>query len=108
MPINLKPLGENIWVQPLAHDSNTPFVDEPLAQQGALLVITKQKASCRGIVLDVGPGKRSEKGDLIPMPVVVPGDLIRWTEGSAQRLLVDGKKLYVVAGSALIGIEKVA
>lgn len=102
----LKPLGDFIWVAPLADDSNEPYVDEKVSQQGLLVVVQQQKAASRGYVKAMGPGKRNEKGDLIPMPKVSLGDLVRWTQGSAQRVQVGDERLYIVSATALIGIEK--
>lgn len=106
MSTSLKPLGDNIWVQPLADDADTPYVDEQISMQGMLMVVTKQKAASRGYVKAIGPGKLDAKNRPIPMPRISLGDIVRWTQGSAHRLLVDGEKLYIVSAGALIGTEQ--
>ena len=108
MSIDLQPLNEQVWVQPLAHDSNELYSDNKVGQSGVLTVIENQKAPSRGIVLAVGPGIRDRVNGLpIPMPAIKEGDIIRWSAGSAMPLQVGKLKLWVVAGSALIAIEKV-
>jgi co-chaperonin GroES (HSP10) len=108
MSINLQPLNEQVWVQPLAHDSNELYSDAKVGQQGVLTVIENQKAPSRGIVLAVGPGKRDQVNGLpIQMPAIKEGDIIRWTAGSAMPLAFGKQKMWVVAGSALLGIERV-
>lgn len=102
----LKPLGDFLWVQPYTDDSNDHYKEELVAQQGLLMVVTKQKAASRGAVKAIGPGKRDEKGRLIKMPKLSLGDTVRWTMGSAQRIKIDGETLYLVPASALIGVEK--
>lgn len=102
----LKPLGDFLWVAPLADDSNEPYVDSKISQQGLLIVVQAQKAASRGYVKAIGPGKRDAKGNLIKPPMLSLGDLVRWTQGSAQRIVIGGEKLYLVSAEALIGIEK--
>lgn len=106
MTVKLRPLGDHIWVAALADDSNDPYVDEKISQQGMLVVVQAQKAATRGIVKALGPGKRDAKGRLIKMPRISLGDTVRWTTGSAQRVVIGDEKLYLVSASALIGIEK--
>lgn len=106
MTTTLKPLGDYIWVAPLADDSNTPYVETLASQRGMLLVVEKQKAATRGYVKAIGPGKIDEKGKRVKLPALSLGDIVRWTPGSAQRIDIDGEKLYLVAATALIGIEQ--
>lgn len=102
----LKPLGDFLWVQPLADDSNEPYVDNVISQQGMLVVVQAQKAATRGYVKAIGPGKRNAKGEVVKLPAISLGDIVRWTPGSAQRITIDKEKLYLVSAEALIGIEK--
>lgn len=106
MATTLKPLGDYIWVQPLADDKDEPYVDNVISQQGLLVVVQAQKAASRGYVKAIGPGKRDAKGQLIKPAKVSLGDIVRWTQGSAQRIQIEGEKLYIVSSEALIGIEK--
>lgn len=105
MTTTLKPLGDYIWVAPLADDSNKPYVEELASQRGLLFVVEKQKAATRGYVKAIGPGKRDAKGKHVK-PSISLGDLVRWTPGSAQRIDIDGERLYLVQASALIGVER--
>lgn len=102
----LKPLGDYLWVAPLADDSNEPYVDNKISQQGLLMVVQAQKAASRGYVKAIGPGKRDAKGKLIKPAKVSLGDIVRWTQGSAQRIQIGNEKLYLVSSEALIGVEK--
>ena len=49
----------------------------------------------QGKVLAVGPGRRNEKGDRIPMELKV-GDLVLFGKYSGQTVKVDGKELLVM------------
>jgi co-chaperonin GroES (HSP10) len=106
MTTTIKPLGDFIWVSPLADDSNEPYVDNVISKQGLLMVVQKQKAASRGYVRAIGPGKRDANGDYVKMPPILLGDLVRWTQGSAQRIELSGEKMYIVSASALIGVER--
>ena len=46
----------------------------------------------------VGPGKYSDKGDLIPMPVK-EGDIVVFAKYSGTELKLDGEDYLVLAGS---------
>lgn len=102
----LNPLGDYIWVAPLADGSNMPYQEQLVSKPGLLIVVEKQKAATRGLVRAIGPGKRNAKGELIAMPPIKLGDIIRWTPGSAQRVLIDGEKLYLISAEALLGVER--
>ena len=106
MTTTIKPLGDFIWVAPLADDADTPYVDNIISQQGLLMVVQRQKAASRGYVRAIGPGKRKPDGTYTKMPPIILGDLVRWTQGSAQRIELSGEKMYIVSASALIGVEK--
>jgi len=49
----------------------------------------------QGKVLAVGPGRRNEKGDRVPMELKV-GDLVLFGKYSGQTVKVDGKELLVM------------
>ena len=102
----LKPLGDFLWVAPLADDADTPYIDHKISKQGLLMVVQANKAASRGYVNAIGPGKRDAKGKLIRPARISLGDIVRWTQGSAQRIVIGGEKLYIVSSEALIGVEK--
>ena len=102
----LKPLGDFLWVAPLTDVANTPYVDHKISQQGLLMVVEANKAATRGYVKAIGPGKRNAKGELIKPAKVSLGDIVRWAPGSAQRIVIEKEKLYIVSAEALIGVEK--
>src|SRR5207248_9888181 len=61
--MNLKPLGDRLIVEVLD--------EEELTFSGIVLPDTAKEKPQRGRVLAVGPGSRNDKGDLVPLDVVV-------------------------------------
>ena len=104
MTISIKPLNDQIWVLPLNMDGS-PYKDEFLSVEGGLLTWSASKGPTKGIVIDIGPGKYNEFNKLIPMPDIKTGDIIRWSDGSALRFILDKQKIYTIISSAIIGIE---
>jgi len=59
--MNITPLSNHIIIKPL--DS------EKMTQSGIVLPESKEEKPTQGEVVTVGPGKRNDKGEIIPMSV---------------------------------------
>ena len=57
----------------------------------------------QGKVLAVGPGRRNEKGERVPMDVKV-GDIVLFGKYSGQTVKVDGKELLVMKEDDLFAV----
>ena len=66
--MDLQPLGDRLIVEILEEEETTV--------SGIVLPDTAKEKPQRGRVLAVGPGSRSEKGELIPMDVAVGDEII--------------------------------
>ncbi len=85
--MNFKPLSNHLFLEPLEEEKTT--------KSGIVLPETAEKEKpTRGKVLAVGPGKRNEKGELIPMSVKV-GDMVLFKKYGPDEIEVDGKKYLV-------------
>lgn len=91
--MNIIPLSDHVFIQSLDEEKQTP--------SGIVIPDTAEKEKpVKGKVIAVGPGRRNEKGDLIPMSVKVGDRVLFKKYGPDEIELVDdsGKKVeYLVA-----------
>jgi chaperonin GroES len=66
--MDLQPLGDRLIVQVLEEEETT--------NSGIVLPDTAREKPQRGKVLAVGPGSRSDQGEIVPMDVVVGDEVI--------------------------------
>jgi chaperonin GroES len=77
---------------------------EQVTATGIVLPDTAKEKPSKGRVEAVGPGKYSDKGDLLPMPVKV-GDLVVFAKYAGTELKLDGEEYLVLRGMTdIIGI----
>jgi len=91
--MNLKPLSDYIFIQPLNEEKTT--------KSGIVLPDTAEKEKpVKGRVLAVGPGKRNDKGEVMPLSVKVGNVVLFKKYGPDEFEMEDesGKKVeYLVA-----------
>jgi|SRR5882724_5442277 len=90
--MNFKPLSNHLFLEPLEEEKTT--------KSGIVIPDSAEKERpTRGKVVAVGPGKRNEKGEIIPMSVKV-GDIVLFKKyGPDEVEIVDEagmKKKYLV------------
>ena len=86
--MNLKPLANRVFLEPIAEDKIT--------KSGIVLPDTAEKEKpIQGRVVAVGPGKRNDQGNLLPLAVKV-ADLVLFKKYGPDEIEIDGKK-YLVA-----------
>jgi chaperonin GroES len=77
---------------------------EMVTSTGIVLPDTAKEKPSKGRVVAVGPGKYSEKGDLLPMPVN-EGDLVVFAKYAGTELKLDGEDFLVLRGlTDIIGV----
>ena len=85
--MNLKPLSNHIFLEPIEENKTT--------KSGIVLPETAEKEKpMKGKVLAIGPGKRNEKGEIIPMSVKV-GDMVLFKKYGPDEIEIDEKKYLV-------------
>jgi len=85
--MNLKPLSNHILLEPLA--------EEKVTKSGIVLPETAEKERpTQGKIVAVGPGKRNDKGELVPMAVKA-GDMGIFKKNGPDEIEVEGKKYLV-------------
>src|SRR3989338_1568937 len=86
MNLNLKPLSNHVFIEPLEEEKTT--------KSGIVIPDTVKEKPMKGKVMAVGPGKYNEDGELIPMSVKV-GDIVLFKKYGPDEIEIDGKKYLV-------------
>ncbi len=98
MSINLKPLGDRVIVEPIEEDVQT------FAGGKLVLPDTAKEKPQQGKVLAVGPGRRDEDGDRIPMDVQV-GDTVVYAKYSGTTFKTpEGKEILILREGDILAI----
>jgi chaperonin GroES len=93
MAPKLQPLGERVMVKPLAK--------EEISRGGIVLPETAKEKPQEGEVIAVGPGKRSEKGEHIPMEVKV-GDIVLYAKYGGTEVKLEGDDFMILRESDIL------
>ena len=84
--MQLKPLGSHIVLEPVDQ--------EKMTKSGIVLPENASEKPTQGTIVAVGPGKRSDKGEIIPMSVKI-GDRVLFKKYGPDEIELDGKKYLV-------------
>ncbi|MBL0422758.1 co-chaperone GroES [Ramlibacter sp. AW1] len=93
--MSLRPLHDRVIVERLENETKTA--------SGIVIPDNAAEKPDQGKVLAVGPGRKNDKGDLVPMGVKV-GDLVLFGKYSGQTVKVDGKELLVMKEDDLFAV----
>ncbi len=94
--INIKPLSNHVFIEPLKEDKTT--------KSGIVLPDTMEKEKpMLGKVVALGQGKRDEDGELMPMSVKI-GDKVLFKKYGPDEIEVDGKKYLVGSEDDILAI----
>jgi len=95
--VELKPLGDRVVVEAVEQ-----------AQQsagGVILPDTAKEKPQEGVVIAVGPGRRTDKGDVIPMDLKVD-DRVIYSKYSGSEIKLDGKEYLIVSEKDVLAVVK--
>ena len=94
--MNIKPLADHILIEPIKEEEKT--------KAGIFLPETASKEkSEEGKVVAVGPGKRNEKGEVIPVSVK-PGDKVLFSKYGPSEIKVDDKEYLIAREDDLLAV----
>ncbi|MGC9359924.1 MAG: co-chaperone GroES [Anaerolineae bacterium] len=94
--VNLKPLADRVVVEPLQ--------SEEVTAAGIVLPETAKEKPQKGTVLAVGPGKRDDSGNLVPLDVKV-GDVVLYAKyGGTEVKLSGDREVLVLRESDILAI----
>ena len=91
----IKPLEDRILVRPEEGEETTA--------SGIVIPDTAKEKPQEGTVLAVGPGKRSDSGDLIPVDVS-EGDRVVYSKYGGTDIKVDGEDLLILSARDVLAI----
>jgi len=97
MATKLQPLGDRILVKPLAK--------EEVTRGGIVLPDTVKEKPQEGEVIAVGAGKRSEKGEVIPMDLKV-GDIVLYAKYGGTEIKLEGEDYMILRESDVLAKRK--
>ena len=91
--VNIQPLADRVVVQP---------AEETEEMRGGLYIPdTAKEKPQQGTVLAVGPGRRSDEGELIPMSLS-EGDRVLYGKYSGTEVNIEGQDLLIVKESDVL------
>ena len=94
--MTIKPLSGYILIEPVAQEEKT--------KTGILLPDTADKESPeQGKVIAVGPGKKDETGQIIPMEVK-EGDIVLFTKYGPSEIKVEDKEYLIAKQEDILAI----
>ena len=93
--MKLRPLADRVIVKRLENETKTA--------SGIVIPDTAAEKPDQGEVLAVGPGRKTEKGDLVAMNIKV-GDRVLFGKYSGQTVKVDGDELLVMKEDDLFAV----
>ena len=84
--MDFKPLSNHVFIEPVS--------DEKATKSGIVLPDSASEKPIKGKIIAAGTGKRTEKGDLLPMSVKV-GDVVLFKKYGPDEIELEGKKYLV-------------
>ncbi len=93
--MQLKPLSDRVVVEPLEQEQKT--------ESGIYLPDTAKEKPQHGQVIAVGPGRRAQNGEMIPMSVR-EGDRVLFAKYAGTEVKVDGKEYLIMNESDILAI----
>lgn len=93
--MKFRPLHDRVVVEALELEEKTAG--------GIIIPDTAKEKPMQGKVVAVGPGARSESGELTPLDVKA-GDRVLYGKWSGTEVKVDGKDLLIMRESDIMGI----
>ena len=95
--MNLQPLEDRIVVRPAEAEEKTA--------SGLVIPDSAKEKPQQGEVLAVGPGRRSDSGELIPLDISV-GDKVVYSKSGGTEITLDGEDLLILAGRDVLAVAK--
>ncbi|MCL7971089.1 MAG: co-chaperone GroES [marine benthic group bacterium] len=93
--MNIKPMADRVVIEPL---------EETEEMRGGLYIPdTAKEKPQQGTVIAVGPGRRSEQGELIEVELK-EGDRILYGKYSGTEVTVDGSEYLIVRESDVLAV----
>ena len=93
--MKLRPLGDNVVIEPLETESKTAG--------GIVLPDSAKEKSTRGTIIAVGKGQVLNNGKTVPL-AVKKGDTVIYSKYGGSDVEVDGKELKILQESDILAV----
>jgi len=94
--MNIKPLSDHILIEPIKEEEKT--------KSGILLPESAEKEKPeQGLVVAVGPGKKTEDGKIIPVDIR-PGQKVLFTKYGPNEIKVEDKEYLIAREEDILAI----
>jgi len=94
--MNIKPLSDHILIEPIKEEEKT--------KSGILLPESAEKEKPeQGLVVAVGPGKKTEDGKIIPVNIK-PGQKVLFTKYGPNEIKVEDKEYLIAREEDILAI----
>ena len=94
--MNIKPLSDHVFLEAME--------DNKVTKSGIVLPDTAEKEKpIRGRVVAVGPGKRNDRGELLPLSLKI-GDLVLFKKYGPDEIEIEGKKYLVAEENDILAV----
>jgi len=93
--MNIRPLADRVLVEPLE--------EQEVKKGGIIIPDTAKEKPQQGKVTAVGPGKRDDKGQIVPLTVKV-NDLVLMPKYGGTEIKIDDKKYQIIREDEILGI----
>lgn len=95
--VELKPLGDRVVVEAVEQAQTTAG--------GVILPDTAKEKPQEGLIIAVGPGRKTDKGDVIPVDLKV-GDKVIYSKYSGSEIKIEGTEYLIVSEKDVLAIVK--
>ena len=95
--MNLQPLEDRIVVRPKESEATTA--------SGLVIPDTAKEKPQQGEVLAVGPGRRSDTGEIIPVGIS-NGDVVVYSKYGGTEITVEGEDVLILSSRDVLAIVK--
>ena len=93
--VGMTPLGDRVLVKPQVGETTTAF--------GIIIPDTAKEKPETGVVVAVGPGKKTENGNVVPVGVKV-GDKVMFSKYGFDEVKVAGVEYYLISEANILAI----
>ncbi|RJR26939.1 co-chaperone GroES [candidate division WWE3 bacterium] len=91
----VRPLSDYILIEPLEKETTLP--------SGIVIPDTAKEKPQEGKVVSVGPGRRDDDGDRVPMEIKA-GDIIMYKKWGGTEIKVEGKEYLLVKEEDILAV----
>lgn len=94
--MNVKPLGDRVVIKPLDNEKE-------IKKGGIIIPDTAKEKPQEGEIMEVGGGRRTDKGDVVPMEVK-KGDRVLYGKYSGTEVTIDSDEYLIMREADILAV----